>query len=342
VTDFGLARDLDADSELTRTGQSLGSPAYCAPEQIRSDARPDSGASRTPSAATKTTPGVGTDVYGLGAVLYHLLTQRPPFGGTSLGETLLAVQQDEPIAPRKLNRGIPADLETICLKCLEKEPAKRYATAQELADELDRFLRDEPILARPVSRAERVIRWCRRKPALAGALGAAALFKLWDLASQRELASHVARSRYVPCLAFSPDGAWWASASGEGEVWLFSSKAGERFATPRGHRETPDQLAFTPDSRQLLSTSHDGSLRAWPIPPRSPKADQLELPPSISTAWNTYGPAMALAPDAAATVAVVTNSQRFVLWRTDETFGIRPPEAGVGGASSRIVSAHEK
>jgi WD40 repeat protein len=157
ITDFGLAKQLESDSplatrhsSLTLSGQSLGSPGYAAPEQIRAgqaDAR--------------------SDVYGLGATLYHLLTGRPPFAGATAVETLRAAQDDDPVSPRALNATVPPDLETICLKCLEKEPSKRYATAQDLADDLERFLNDEPILARPVTRVERLGRWCRRKPALA-------------------------------------------------------------------------------------------------------------------------------------------------------------------------------
>jgi tetratricopeptide (TPR) repeat protein len=157
ITDFGLAKHLDSDSSvdtrhssLTLTGQSLGSPGYAAPEQVR--------------AATAT---VTSDVYGLGATLYHLLTGRPPFVGATAVETLHAAQESDPVSPRALNPAVPRDLETICLKCLEKEASKRYATAQDLAEDLDRFLNDEPIVARSITRVERAHRWCRRKPALA-------------------------------------------------------------------------------------------------------------------------------------------------------------------------------
>ena len=152
VTDFGLARRLEGDSELTVTGQVLGSPNYMPPEQA---------GGRRGKVSRR------SDVYSLGAMLYHLLTGRPPFGGEALTETLEQVLNSEPISPRLLNPSLPRDLETICLKCLEKEPEKRYATAQALADEFRRFLNDEPIHARPVSRVERAWRWCRRKPALA-------------------------------------------------------------------------------------------------------------------------------------------------------------------------------
>jgi WD40 repeat protein/serine/threonine protein kinase len=152
VTDFGLARRLEGDSELTMSGQVLGSPNYMPPEQ---------------AAGKRGKVSRRSDVYSLGAMLYHLLTGRPPFVGEALTDTLQQVLNSEPVSPRLLNPSVPRDLETICLKCLEKEPSRRYQTAQELADELGRFLNNEPTLAHPVSRAERVWRWCRRKPALA-------------------------------------------------------------------------------------------------------------------------------------------------------------------------------
>jgi WD40 repeat protein/serine/threonine protein kinase len=157
VVDFGLAKRFTGDSSLTISGQVLGSPSYMPPEQA--------GAGQVKVARY-------SDVYSLGAILYHLLTGRPPFQAETVPQTLNLVTNTEPVSPRLLNPGLPRDLETICLKCLEKEPKKRYRTAQALAEEVDRFLLDEPILARPVSRRERVWRWCTRKPALAGSLAA--------------------------------------------------------------------------------------------------------------------------------------------------------------------------
>src|SRR5438876_32005 len=154
VADFGLAKRLDVDTELTMSGQMLGSPNYVSPEQ---------------ASGKRGKVGRYSDVYSLGAILFHLLTGRPPFVAESVNETIQLVLEREPITPRVLVAGLPRDLETICLKCLQKEPAKRYATAKALADDLGRFLSDEPIQARRVSRTEKAWRWCRRKPALASA-----------------------------------------------------------------------------------------------------------------------------------------------------------------------------
>jgi WD40 repeat protein len=155
ITDFGLAKRVDADHDLTLTGQVLGTPNYMPPEQ----ADPNRGQATAAS-----------DVYSLGAILYHLLTGRAPFMAETLTQTLRLVVDSEHVSPRLLNPSLPPDLETICLKCLEKEPKRRYGSAQELADELGRFLRDEPIRARPLGAPGKVARWCRRKPALAVSL----------------------------------------------------------------------------------------------------------------------------------------------------------------------------
>ncbi len=160
VVDFGLARRLEGDSELTVTGQVLGSPHYLPPEQ---------------AAGQRARVSRRTDVYALGATLYHLLTGRPPFQAESLAQTLDLVLHAEPVAPRLLNPAVPRDLETICLKCLEKEPSRRYPTARALADELARFLTGEPIQARPLGPAGKAWRWCRRKPQMASLAAAAAL-----------------------------------------------------------------------------------------------------------------------------------------------------------------------
>lgn len=162
ITDFGLAKRIDSREGMTNTGDILGTPSYMAPEQARGEL----------SAIAAT-----TDIYALGAIFYAMITGRPPFQAGSLPETLRQVSEQEPVPPSLLNPDIPQDLETICLKCLEKDPRRRYASSLDVADELQRFLRGEPILSRPVSHVERGWRWCRRNP-IQAALIAAVLFSV--------------------------------------------------------------------------------------------------------------------------------------------------------------------
>jgi serine/threonine-protein kinase len=152
VADFGLARRYDDANRQTRTGTVRGTPSYMAPEQARGQLGEF---------------GPPVDVYALGGVLYELLTGRPPFLAATLLETMLQVESRDPVPPRQLNPGVPADLETVCLKCLEKSPARRYATAAELGDDLSRFLDGRPVLARRAGWGERAWRWCRRYPSRA-------------------------------------------------------------------------------------------------------------------------------------------------------------------------------
>ena len=152
LTDFGLARLVETESTVTRTLEVLGTPSYIAPEQ---------------AAGNNSQLTSATDVYGLGAVLYQLLTGHPPFAGSTPYETVRMVLETQPRQPRLSNPKVDRDLETICLKCLEKEPAKRYASAEAVAEEIERFLRHEPIQSRRSSRLERAWRWCKRKPLVA-------------------------------------------------------------------------------------------------------------------------------------------------------------------------------
>jgi len=163
VSDFGLAKQLRADSHLTITGMVLGTPTFMSPEQ----------ATGNPDAV-----GAAADIYSLGAVLYCLLTARPPFQAASTMETLRQVLEQEPVSPRQLNPAVDRDLETICLKCLQKDPGKRYAGALALADDLRRFLAGAAIQARPVGAIERLWRWCLREPLVAGLVGTIALVLL--------------------------------------------------------------------------------------------------------------------------------------------------------------------
>jgi len=160
ITDFGLARELDGAEGQTRTGSILGTPYYMAPEQALGQTRE---------------VGPAADQYSLGATLYEVLTGRPPFQGASVMETLEQVRNREPVPPSQLNPACPKDLETICLKALEKEPAKRYSSCEALADDLRAFLDGRPIAARPVSAAEKAWRWAKRNPRVAGLASLVAL-----------------------------------------------------------------------------------------------------------------------------------------------------------------------
>ncbi|HKB06440.1 MAG TPA: protein kinase, partial [Gemmataceae bacterium] len=159
ITDFGLAKRFDLDLRQTQTGAVVGTPTYMAPEQA-------AGTGRVVPAA---------DTYSLGTILYELIAGRPPFKGPSVLETLELVRTAEPTPPSQLQPGCPRDLETICLKCLHKDPGRRYESAGDLADDLDRFLNREPIRARPVGAVERLGKWLRRRPALAASVGLGAV-----------------------------------------------------------------------------------------------------------------------------------------------------------------------
>lgn len=156
VSDFGLAKKIDEVGDVTRPGSVLGTPAYMSPEQ----------------ASGRRDLDQSTDIYALGTILYEMLTGRPPFRGESDLDTLQLVQNTEPVPPRHLRPKLPRDIETICLKCLDKDPARRYKSAGDLRDDLKRFLNDEPVQARRISRTARFGRWCRRRPAVASLIAA--------------------------------------------------------------------------------------------------------------------------------------------------------------------------
>jgi eukaryotic-like serine/threonine-protein kinase len=229
IADFGLAKRLDSLAE-TASGAILGSPSYMAPEQAYGKTK---------------ALGPSCDVYALGAILYEFLTGRPPFRAATMVETLSQVVNDEPVAPTRLQPKIPRDLETICLKCLSKEPQKRYATALALADDLERWLGGRPIVARPVGSAERAYRWCRQNPVVASLLGGIVLLlagiavvflvsaqrlqRQLDRADQAEGAEKVAKQEALYKL--------WEAYLNEANARHFSGRRGQRFESLRAIRE---------------------------------------------------------------------------------------------------------
>jgi WD40 repeat protein/tRNA A-37 threonylcarbamoyl transferase component Bud32 len=322
VTDFGLAKRLRGGAELTQSGAVVGTPNYMAPEQARGQGR------RLTTAA---------DVYGLGAVLYELLTGRAPFAAESVLDVLYQVLEQEPARPRSLNGQIDRDLETICLKCLNKDPQRRYGSAEALAEDLERWLRGEPIQARPVGNAERAWRWCRRNPLVAGLTAAVVVALLAGTAisthfaiqakaraKQAEQETRTARrhlyTAYInlahgawneghveralqfldqqrpehtggqdlrsfewhyyqrrchealrtfrgenpqPCVAFSPEGRWLATGSGDKTVKVWDLSTGQEALTLRGHTSWVDSVAFSPDGRWLATGSGDKTAKVW-------------------------------------------------------------------------------
>ena len=283
ITDFGLAKRLEGDSSITGTGQMLGSPNFMPPEQASSQ---------------RGKVGRSSDVYGLGAILYHLLTARPPFQAESFESVIHQLLNAEPVSPRLLNSSVPPDLETICVKCLQKEPSSRYQSAQELADELGRFLRHEPIQARPVTPAERVWRWCRRKPAIAS-LSAATILLLLAVAIGSPIAAlRINRERQQAeenLYAADMHGAGTALDDGDlglardlleahrpragqtdqtdlrGFEWrLFWERCrGDDLYALRGSSHPPSALRFSPDGDTLATRNQHSLLKVWDLATRT-------------------------------------------------------------------------
>lgn len=278
VADFGLAKLLDSDSGLTLSGAVIGSPQYMPPEQAR-------GGSAKAAAQC--------DVYALGAILYELLTGRPPFNAPTPLETMKLVVEQEAINPRALNPAVPLDLETICLKCLAKEPGARYATAQELADELSRFLDDEPIRARRIGGLERAWRWCRRKPALAALSAVLAIAPPVIISILLVMGGRVTAERnrsleqlYVTDVALAGRaldvddyaGAWrslaahFPTSQPRGHAsppssfewrYLWAKAQGDALATIPAHRSIVFGVTYSADGKYAASASSDGTNILW-------------------------------------------------------------------------------
>jgi tRNA A-37 threonylcarbamoyl transferase component Bud32 len=260
VADFGLAKRVDADRSLTESGAIVGTPRYMAPEQ----------------AAGRKDLTVAVDVYSLGVVLYERLTGRTPFAGETVLELLRQAREQEPPRPSSVCPGLDRDLETICLKCLEKDSAKRYSSAEALQGDLERWLRGEPIAARPVGQAERLWRWCRRNPVVAGLSGGlvASLLAVTGISialavqaerlteierdgrqraerAEDDLEQALARSLVRP---LNPEGEGELSEPEDEALWELAQKPGERL-----------WLRFVGEAMRSPGTTSQLSNRAEPV-----------------------------------------------------------------------------
>jgi WD40 repeat protein/serine/threonine protein kinase len=310
VTDFGLAKNFKGDSQLTKDTQVLGTPSFMPPEQAGGGGK---------------AIGPAADVYALGATLYCLLTGRPPFQAATPVETLKQVLEREPVSLRQLNPAVDRDLETICLKCLQKDPARRYASAAGFAADLRRFLAGAPIEARPLGIAERAWRWCRRKPLVASLTagiacsllaGAITATVLWVRAAREAAAARAAQrqsdlrwyvaemnlalqdwkegyvasaqarlARQVPSASVQPDP--------RGFDWYYLQRLfNPELATLSGHSSPVRCVSFSPDGTNFASASgpfgYPAEIRIWKT------ADHTALvsvhPPWVEVFGLAYGP----------------------------------------------------
>jgi serine/threonine protein kinase/WD40 repeat protein len=268
ITDFGLARLLNDPACKTQTGAIIGTPNYLSPEQADGKGR---------------AAGPVADVYALGAILYECLTGRPPFRAATVLETLAQVVHDEPVAPSQLLPQTPHDLGTICLKCLRKEPAQRYAGAQALADDLGRFLAGRPVLARPVGTAERLWRWARRNPGWAATgLGIAVLLAVFAAVQSitilnLNVALKQSEDERVRTSAAELAGKYrlWEAYLAQAQASRFSGRPGQRFASLTAIRKA---LALPTPPDHTLDELRNEAIACIVLADVQPALDQPTIP----------------------------------------------------------------
>ena len=310
VTDFGLAKQVEGNQELTHSGAVLGTAPYMSPEQARGDKDLTTAA----------------DVYSLGTILYELLTGRPPLRGSSPAETILKVLEQEPERPRAISPHLGRDLETICLKCLEKDPRRRYGSAEAMAEELRRWLEGKPIAARPVGRIERLWRWCRRNPALAAVISAAAavIVSLTALFSWRLI----------------QENAGMRKALDEKQEALIQLDA-ERVEKSQAYDLAEDRLARSLYEQSRALRASGPPERRWRILELLEKAERLrsrprETPPPAlidNVQFGTFLPTRAELRSEAVAALLLPGVR--LLWKEKSSFGAQP---GVS-ADGRLAAA---
>ncbi|HBI47004.1 MAG TPA: hypothetical protein DDY78_29745 [Planctomycetales bacterium] len=347
IVDFGLAHQTKSD--LTSTGAVMGTPCYMAPEQALGLTRQI---------------GPATDIYALGAVLYDLLTGRPPFKAATAAMTIQQVVREEPAPPRRLQPQTPRDLENVCLKCLHKAPNRRYPTAQALAEDLGRFLAGRPVLARPVGTGERLARWVRREPAAAGLTGTALLLVAsllgWVIYAWREAeAGRATEARRVVAEAeqrrevegqlylnrvaladreLSAGKPAWASeqlnlCSEELRAWewnyLRRRVDGTEERVLEGHTRGVSCVAVSRDGTRIASASGDGSVRLWEA--ATGEAMQVLSEHRGSVNW------VAFSPDGDS-LASAGEDGRLIIW--DARTGEKRTEFAAGSGPLSCVAFH--